>query len=67
MEEKLTINWIINTLKKSGINSKQIVIDRLQLVSNDDLIALSNSCFDRLFYLEVKNLVMSPITKDKKK
>lgn len=67
MEEKLTINWIINTLKKSGVNSKQIVINRLQLASNDDLITLSNSCLDRLFYLEVKNLVMPPITKSKKK
>ena len=66
MEEKLTINWIINTLKKSGINSKQIVINRLQFASNDDLITLSNSCLDRLFYLEVKNLVMPPKTKSKK-
>lgn len=66
MKEKLTINWIITTLKKSGINSKQIVIEKLQLASNDDLITLSNSCLDRLFYLEVKNLVMPPITKGKK-
>lgn len=33
----LTIQWIIDTLKKSGCNSKQIVIDRLSNLSSEDL------------------------------
>lgn len=29
-EKKMTLDWIIKTLKKSGINSKKIVIEALK-------------------------------------
>ena len=42
MNETLTVEWIISTLKKSGINSKQIMIDRLENSSKNELRNLSN-------------------------
>lgn len=45
MINNLTLDWIISTLKKSGINSKQIVIDRLEKASDDELDELSCSIF----------------------
>lgn len=39
--EKLTLNWIIETLSKSGINSKKIVKDRLRNAKSNELYALS--------------------------
>lgn len=54
-EEKLTLDWIVRTLKKSGINSKQIVINRLEKASEEDLYILQNSIYERqmeLFRLE---------------
>lgn len=55
MTDKLTLDWIITTLKKSGCNSKQIVIDRLEKASEEDLYILQNSIYERqmeLFRLE---------------
>lgn len=55
MTDNLTLNWIITTLKKSGINSKKIVIDRLENASEEDLYILQNSIYERqmeLFRLE---------------
>lgn len=37
---EITIQWIIDTLKKSGCNSKKIVINRLSNLSNEDLESL---------------------------
>jgi hypothetical protein len=54
-DEKLTLEWIISTLRKSGINSKKIVIDRLENASEEDLYILQNSIYERqmeLFRLE---------------
>jgi hypothetical protein len=41
--EKLTINWIKKTLKISGKNSKQLVIDRLENATFDELVDLNGS------------------------
>jgi len=41
--EKLTINWIKETLKISGKNSKQLVIDRLENATFDELVDLNGS------------------------
>ena len=41
MKDKLTLDWIINTLKKSGCNSKQVVIDRLENCEYEELVDLS--------------------------
>lgn len=40
---KLTINWIISTLNKSGINSKKQVRERLQNASIEELEDLEKS------------------------
>lgn len=39
--ERLTLNWIIETLSKIGINSKKIVKDRLKNAKSNELYALS--------------------------
>ena len=41
--EKLTINWIKETLKIRGKNSKQLVIDRLENATFDELVDLNGS------------------------
>lgn len=38
--ETLTVEWIIETLKKSGCNSKQIVIEKLENANSNDLYNL---------------------------
>lgn len=43
MNEKLTLNWIVETLKKSGIGSKQIVIERLEKADWNELLDLQES------------------------
>lgn len=46
MTNHLSLDWIISTLKKSGINSKQVVIDRLEKASNGKLRYLSNDIWN---------------------
>ena len=36
----MTLKWIIETLKKSGINSKQLVIERLENATSYELLEL---------------------------
>jgi len=42
MSLPLSLNWIISTLKKSGINSKQLVIERLEDITLGDISDLNN-------------------------
>lgn len=48
MNELLTLDWIITTLKKSGCNSKQIVIDRLEKAHYGELKELINSLVEEI-------------------
>ena len=53
-EEKLTIDWIIDTLKRDGINSKKIVRYRLRDATKEELKDLSNDAFVKYAKLDVK-------------
>lgn len=46
--EKLTIDWIKKTLKISGKNSKQIVIDKLENATFDELVDLNGSVLEEI-------------------
>lgn len=48
MTDKLTLDWIITTLKKSGCNSKQIVIDRLEKAHCGELKDLINDLVNEI-------------------
>lgn len=53
---ELTIQWIIETLKKEGCNSKKIVIDRLSNLSEEDLDALlTDVCIKNMETRKCKN------------
>lgn len=45
---KLTINEIVSTLRKSGVNSKHVVIDALTNASVEDLLELRKSINERI-------------------
>ena len=64
MNEPLTLDWIIATLKKSGVNSKKLVIDRLENASHKELYELYNSCLTTIYqkhlFVEDKNLLKDP-------
>jgi hypothetical protein len=47
-DEKLTLEWIISTLRKSGINSKKIVINRLEKAHCGELKELINSLVEEI-------------------
>ncbi|MCM1259642.1 MAG: hypothetical protein NC182_01700 [Prevotella sp.] len=59
-EEKITLDWIIQTLCKDGINSKKIVRDRLRNAKSNELYDLSydihSKAYDKLKE-EMKNHV----------
>lgn len=38
---RFTLDWIISTLKKSGCNSKRVVIERLENCKYEELVDLS--------------------------
>lgn len=44
----LTLDYIIDTLKKSGINSKKIIIDKLTNATEFDLLTLKRSIQDKI-------------------
>ena len=46
----LTIENLVGTLKKEGVNSKGQVIDRLENASKDDLLDLANDCMYKILY-----------------
>ena len=46
----LTIDNIVDTLKKEGVNSKRQVIEKLENASEDDLLHLSNDCMFKILY-----------------
>lgn len=50
----MTINEIITTLKKSGCNSKQQVIDSLENMSRDDLLELQRDVKERIAKIALK-------------
>ncbi len=52
--DKLTLDWIIATLKKSGINSKQVVIERLENANKNELRNLSNDIQYVMSHIEEK-------------
>lgn len=50
----MTIQAIISDLKKTGVNSKQQVIDKLSNLSKEDLLELRQSINERLCKMEEK-------------
>lgn len=46
--EKLTIDWIKKTLMISGKNSKQVVIDKLENATFDELVELNGSVLEEI-------------------
>lgn len=53
----MTIDWIINLLKMSGINSKRIVLESLEFASLNELIELRRSITEKI------NLIQSTRSK----
>ena len=49
MTTDLTIKWIIEELKKSGCNSKQVVIDKLESASHKELYELSEDAKGEIY------------------
>lgn len=49
-QQALTLDYIIDTLKKSGINSKKLIIDKLINASEFDLLTLKRSIQERINY-----------------
>lgn len=44
----LTLDYIIDTLKKSGINSKKLIIEKLENATEFDLLTLKRSIQDKI-------------------
>jgi hypothetical protein len=49
---ELTINGIISKLRKSGINSKQEVINKLSNLSKEELLTLKQDIKEKLCEIE---------------
>lgn len=47
MDKPLTLDWIITTLKMSGVNSKKLVVDRLEKMNVNEMFDLEVSIFDK--------------------
>ena len=68
-EENYTINGIISELIKSGINSKQEVINKLSNLSKEDLLTLKQDIKKKLCEIESggKRWIMKTIIWEKMK
>lgn len=60
MIEPLTLEWIVSTLKKSGVNSKKQVIDRLEQATPFELLELFQDIKKSLINDMMKETPMKP-------
>lgn len=54
-DNDLTLNWVVDTLRKSGVNSKKQVIDRLENASIFELETFKRSIQDMIVWKRMNN------------
>mgnify|MGYP000935696564 CR=1 FL=1 len=65
---QLTIEWIKSTLKMRGVNSKKMVIDRLDNATHKDLYDLSQSAITNIYrrFLFIRECPFEKFMKERK-